>query len=156
LGPLIITSLFLIGKAGYFRGLDGGASEQEMREFIVLDMRGFLSFAVFWCLAMITRKSPDSHMRYMIATGILAIGPGVGRGLGASFGINVYDALTITDVLDLLIVGILLGIDVYRKKNYKLFLTVFVVLLIGSLLWQLRGTAFWQTFAKNYVALFYK
>ncbi|MEJ8818688.1 hypothetical protein [Lacibacter sp. H407] len=155
LGPLIIISLFLIGRGGYYRGLQANVPEQNMLAFIVLDMRGFLTFAIFWSLAMITRKSPDSHMRYMIATGILAIGPGVGRGLSSSFGLSVWDALTITDVLDLLIVGILLGVDVYRKKNYKPFLTVFLILLIGSVLWQLRDTAFWQTFAKNYVELFY-
>jgi hypothetical protein len=155
LGPLIIVSLFLIGKTGYYRGLEANVPEQNMLVFIVLDMRGFLSFAIFWSLAMITRKKPNSHMRYMIATGILAIGPGVGRGLGAGFGINIYDALTITDVLDLVIVGILLSFDLYHKKNYKPFLTVFMVLLIGSVLWQLRDTAFWQTFAKNYVELFY-
>ena len=155
LGPLIIISLFLIGKGGYHRGLEANVPEQNMLVFIVLDMRGFLSFAIFWSLAMITRKSPNSHMRYMIATGILAIGPGVGRGLGTGFGMNIYDALTITDALDLLIVGILLGVDVYRKKNYKPFLTVFLVFLVGSVLWQLRDTAFWQTFAKNYAELFY-
>ncbi len=63
--------------------------------------------------------------------------------------------LTITDVFDLLIVGILLGFDLYHKKNYKPFLIVFMVLLIGSVLWQLRDTYMWQTFAKTYVALFY-
>lgn len=155
LGPLIIISLFLIGRGGYFRAIEGNVPEHEYLTFIVLDMRGFLSFAVFWCLAMINRKRPDAHMRYMIATGILAIGPGVGRGLGTGFGFNLGDALTITDVLDLAIVGILLGIDVYRKKNYKPFLTVFLVLLAGSVLWQLRDTALWQSFAKNYAALFY-
>ncbi len=92
LGPLIIISLFLIGKGGYHRGLEANVTQQNMLAFIVLDMRGFLSFAIFWSLAMITRKSPNSHMRYMIATGILAIGPGVGRGLGAGFGVNIYDA----------------------------------------------------------------
>ncbi|MBP6686672.1 MAG: hypothetical protein KA160_02340, partial [Lacibacter sp.] len=61
----------------------------------------------------------------------------------------------ITDVLDLVIVGVLLAVDVYRKKNYKPFLTVFLVLLIGSLLWQLRDTSLWQTFAKNYAEMFY-
>jgi hypothetical protein len=155
LGPLIIISLFLIGRGGYFRGIEANVPEYENLTFIVLDMRGFLSFAIFWCLAMINRKMPDSHMRYMIATGILAIGPGVGRGLGVSFGLSLGDALTITDVLDLVIVGILLGVDVYRKKNYKPFLTVFIVLLVGSVLWQLRDTDAWQTFAKNYAALFY-
>lgn len=155
LGPLIICSLFLIGRGGYARGLAAHESEHDMLNFIVLDMRGFLSFAVFWTLAMVNRKQPDKHMRYMIATGILAIGPGVGRGLGSSFGLTVWDSLTITDVIGLLIVGFLLGIDLYRKKDYKPFLTVFVVLLIGAVLWQIRDSALWQTFAKNYAALFY-
>ena len=155
LGPLIIATLFLIGKNGYARGLAANVPEHNMLCFIVLDMRGFVSFAIFWALAMMYRKQPNSHMRYMIATGILAIGPGIGRGLGSSFGLTVWDALTITDILDLLIVGLLLGIDVYRKKNYKPFLAVFVVLLIGSVLWQIRDSSLWQNFAKTYAAWFY-
>src|SRR5688572_24079829 len=88
LGPLIIISLFLIGRGGYFRGL-GNVPEHEMLTFIVLDMRGFLSFAIFWFLAMVNRKFPHSHMRYMIATGILAIGPGLGRGLEQRFELDI-------------------------------------------------------------------
>ena len=154
LGPLVIAFLFLIGRSGYTRGL-GVVPEHENLTFVALDMRGFISFAIFWSLAMIYRKTPNSHMRYMIATGILAIGPGIGRGLIYSAGMNIGDAITIADALDLAIVGVLLGFDIYRKKNYKPFLTVFLVLLIGSLLWQLRDTAFWQSFAKTYAGLFY-
>jgi len=154
LGPLIITSLFLIGRAGYARGL-GVEPEHDNLTFIVLDMRGFISFAIFWSLAMGYRKNSNSHMRYMIATGILAIGPGVGRGLIFSFGMNLGDAITIADVLDLAIVGVLLGFDIYRKKNYKPFLTVFLVLLVGALLWQLRDTASWQSFAATYARWLY-
>jgi hypothetical protein len=154
LGPLIIILLFLVGRGGYARGI-GNVPEHENLTFIVLDMRGFLTFAIFWALAMITRKQPDAHMRYMIATGILAIGPGVGRGLDHSFGLDLGTAITITDLLGLAIVGSLLGVDMYRKKNYKPFLTVFLVLLIGSMLWQLRNTGGWQTFAKSYAELFY-
>src|SRR5688572_14153329 len=72
LGPLIIISLFLIGRSGYQRG-EGVIPERENLEFIVLDMRGFLSFAIFWALAMLYRKNSAAHMRYMIATGLLAI-----------------------------------------------------------------------------------
>lgn len=154
LGPLIIVFLFLIGRGGYLRGA-GLITEHENLTFVVLDMRGLLSFAAFWVLAMLHRKNPDTHMRYMIATGMLAIGPGIGRGLMHSFGFSIGPALTITDVLDLLIVAVLLGIDVYRQKNYKPFLTVFLIFLAGALLWQLRESTLWQTFAKNYVALFY-
>ncbi len=154
LGPLIIISLFLIGKGGYERAA-GLIPEKENLATMVLDIRGFLSFAIFWALAMFYRKDPASHMRYMIATGILAIGPGAGRGLIHGFGIEFPIALTITDVLDLAIVGSLLGFDIYRKKNYKPFLIVFIVFLIGGLLWQLRDSAAWQSFAKSYAAMFY-
>ncbi|XVJ66488.1 MAG: hypothetical protein HEQ40_10140 [Lacibacter sp.] len=155
LGPLVIIFMFLIGKGGYHRGIAAGIPEHENLTFIVLDMRGFVSFAIFWSLAMMHRKVSHTHMRYMIATGILGLGPGVGRGLMHSFGISIWDAITITDVLDLLIIGVLLGVDIYRKKNYKPFLTVFIVLLIGSILWQIRDTAVWQSFAKTYAGLFY-
>ncbi|HET6769219.1 MAG TPA: hypothetical protein VFH08_17535 [Chitinophagaceae bacterium] len=154
LGPLIIVSLFLIGKGSYSRSL-GIFPEQEILATMVLDIRGFLSFAIFWALAMFYRKDSASHMRYMIATGILAIGPGVGRGLISSFSMEFWNALTITDLIDLAIVGFLLGFDIYRKKNYKPFLVVFVVFLVGSLLWQVRDSAAWQSFARSYAAMFY-
>ena len=153
LGPLIIISLFMIGKSGYGRLL-GVVPEQERLAIMVLDIRGLLSFAIFWALAMFYKKDSPSHMRYMIATGILAIGPGVGRGLIAS-GVEFHNALAITDVAGLVIVGFLLGFDIYKKKNYKPFLVVLIVLLIGAVLWQLRDGAAWQSFAKSYAAMFY-
>jgi hypothetical protein len=125
LGPLIIIFLFLIGRGSYVRSA-GLIPEQLSLGTMVLDIRGMLSFALFWALAMFYRKDSASHMRYMIATGILAIGPGVGRGL-ITLGVEFPTALTITDVLDLAIVGTLLGFDIYRKKNYKPFLVVFIV-----------------------------
>jgi hypothetical protein len=57
--------------------------------------------------------------------------------------------------LDLAIVGFLLGYDIYKKKNYKPFLVVFTVFLIGAILWQVRETAAWYSFAKSYAAWFY-
>ncbi len=153
LGPLIIIYLFLIGKGGYWRGI-GQIPEQVNLGIMVLDIRGLFSFAILWALAMIYRKDSASHMRYMIATGIVAIGPGVGRGL-ISLGVEFPTALTITDLMDLAIVGFLLGYDIYRKKNYKPFLVVFVIFLVGTLLWQIRDSAAWQSFARSYAALFY-
>jgi len=154
LGPLVIISMFLVGRGSYLRH-SSQVPATEMLGIIVLDMRGWVSFGIFWALAMFYRKDSSAHMRYMIATGIIGIGPGIGRGLQNSFGIDFGTALTITDVMDLVIVGVLLGYDLYRKKNYKPFLIVFVVFLIGAILWQIRYTDAWQSFAKSYAAWFY-
>ncbi|ULQ51752.1 hypothetical protein [Flavihumibacter fluvii] len=154
LGPLIIIFLFLVGKDGYWR-LIGKLPEHDILAFIVLDSRGFISFAIFWALAMLYRKDSAAHMRYMIATGMLAIGPGVGRGLINSFGVEIGTALTITDLINLAIVGFLLGYDIYKEKNYKPYLVVFIVFLIGAFLWQVRDSDAWQSFAKSYAAIFY-
>jgi hypothetical protein len=154
LGPLVILFLFLVGRGSYLRH-SAVVPEKEMLATIVLDMRGWISFAIFWALAMIYRKDSASHMRYMIATGIIGVGPGIGRGLINSFDVGFGAAITITDLLSLAIVGSLLGYDIYRKKNYKPFLTVFIIFLIGALLWQIRYSAAWQSFAKSYAAMFY-
>ena len=154
LGPLIIISMFLVGKGSYWRGMEV-VSETDMLSNLALDSRGLFSFAIFWALAMSYRKTPAAHMRYMIATGILAIGPGVGRGLMASFDFSLYAALSITDVIDLVIVGVLLGVDLVRKNDFKPYLVVFSVLLVGKVLWQISYSDFWQNFAHSYVELFY-
>jgi RsiW-degrading membrane proteinase PrsW (M82 family) len=154
LGPLIIGTMFLVGRGSYGRSI-GIIPEHDNLATMVLDIRGYITFAIFWALAMFYRKDSVSHMRYMIATGVIGIGPGVGRGLISS-GIDFTTALTITDVLDLVIVGVLLGFDIYRKKNYKPFLVVFIVFLLGAILWQLRDSAAWQSFAKTYASLFYQ
>lgn len=154
LGPMIIISLFLVGRGGYWRGL-GNVPEVFNLGVMALDIRGLVSFAIFWALAMAYRKTPSAHMRYMIATGILAIGPGVGRGLIASFDLSLYTAISVTDVLELVIVGTLLGVDLVKKNNYIPYLMVFLILLVGKVLWQIHDTDLWQNFARTYAEFLY-
>ena len=154
LGPLIIISMFLVGRGGYLRGL-GNVPETFNLGVMALDIRGLITFALFWALAMSYRKTPPAHMRYMIATGILAIGPGVGRGLMTSFELSLYAALSITDILELMIVGILLGVDLVKKNDFKPYLVVFLLFLAGKVLWQFRESDIWQNFARAYAELLY-
>jgi hypothetical protein len=154
LGPLIIISMFLVGKGSYWRTLEI-SSESISLSVMTLDIRGLYSFAIFWALAMGYRKRPSAHMRYMIATGLLAIGPGVGRGLVASFDLPFFISLSITDALVLVIVGVLLAVDLVKKNDYKPYLVVFLVLLVGSVFWQFHDSDLWQNFARSYAKLLY-
>jgi hypothetical protein len=153
-GPLLILFLFLAGRESYWR-IMANAGEREALKFLVLDSRGLFSFAVFWTLAMLYRKDPFSHMRYTIATGILAIGPGVGRGLVNSYNLDFDSVFQSLDLLNLAIVGSLLANDGYKKKNYKPFLVVFAIFLLGAILWHIRNSEVWQSFAKIYAAALY-
>lgn len=154
LGPLIILTMFLVGRGSYHRYISL-VPEKAMLGIMVLDIRGYLTFAIFWALAMLNRKDSASHMRYMIATGMIGIGPGVGRGLINTFGMGEGAALTITDAITLALVALLIGFDIYKKKNYKPFLVVFMVFLTGAILWQVRDTNAWQSFARWYATWFY-
>lgn len=154
LGPAIVVMLFLVGKGGFNRGV-GNFPLADNYAVMVLDVRGFISFAIIWALAMAYRKNSHAHMRYMIATGILGIGPGVGRGLMFYFDFSLWDALLWSDLLDLVIVGVLLGFDIARKRDYKPFAIVFIILLTGAVLWQMRDSAGWQSFAAWYAKAFY-
>jgi hypothetical protein len=155
IGPLIIISLFLVGRAAYFNDIQRGAPMNINLAIRALDIRGLLSFALFWALAMINRKNSAVHMRYMIGTAILAIGPGVGRGLINSFGLSLWDGLAATDMIDIAIVSVLLGYDFYKKRNPTPYLIILAVLVVSAVIWQLRLSTPWQAFAGKWAALFY-
>jgi hypothetical protein len=154
IGPLLIMFLFLAGRGSYW-GFMQNATEKMALKFMVLDTRGLFSFAIFWILAMYFRKNPPTHMRYMIATGILAIGPGFGRGLVNSFNFDFDTVFKGLDLLNIAIVGVLLGFDIYKGRNYRPFLVVFVCFTTAALLWQFRNSELWTTFARVYARWLY-
>jgi hypothetical protein len=154
LGPALILFLFLAGKESYWKILKS-ATEHEALKFIVLDSRGLISFIIFWTLAMLKRKEPAAHMRYMIGTGILAIGPGFGRALVYTFDLDFGIVFTILDMANVVLVGMLLANDIRNKQNYRPFLVVLITFIVGAFLWQIRDSVIWQATAKSYASIFY-
>lgn len=154
IGPLLIIFLFLAGRGSYWDFM-ANTTERIALKFMVLDLRGLFSFTLFWALAMYFRKNPATHMRYMIATGILAIGPGFGRALVNSFHWKFDTVFKALDLVNIAIVGFLLAVDVYKGRNYRPFMVVLVCFVIAAVLWQFRYSEAWATFARAYARLFY-
>ena len=155
LAPLIVIMLFLIARRGYHHGVSDGIPIAESHAFMVLDIRGPVAFALFYALAMINRKNPASHMRYMIATSLLMIGPGFARGLGTNFNVSIWDGINYTDYAAITIVAAFLAYDWFKKNNLVPYTVILSVLICENILWHYRMSDAWQGFAAKFAALFF-
>ena len=80
LAPLVCYSIFLVTRMVFLREIKTRPMESVLGQ-LSLDIPTIFIFGLFFALAMINRKDAAVHMRYMIATSLLMIGPGVGRAL---------------------------------------------------------------------------
>ena len=78
IAPLLILSIFLISKMVYHR-VNATTSQQEALAAIVLGIPDMFAFILFYYLAIFNSRNRAIHMRYMIGTALLMIGPGLGR-----------------------------------------------------------------------------
>lgn len=80
LAPLVCYSIFMVTKMVYYREIAHRPEESVLGQ-LSLDIPTIFIFGLFFILAMVNRKDSYVHMRYMIGTSLLMIGPGVGRAL---------------------------------------------------------------------------
>jgi hypothetical protein len=116
-----------------------------------LDIPTIFIFGLFFTLAMVNRKTPAVHMRYMIATSLLMIGPGLGRALIIWGGIPFPVSVSIVYYLSEIIAVLFLLNDVRRGNNFKPFLTITIVLILNHICWAFQHAAWWQSTAKWFV-----
>ena len=152
IGPMITIYLFLIAQLGYHRGAE---NPEFARAVMVLDLRGLFFFTLLYVLALSYRKTTAYHMRFMIGTGLLMIGPGFGRALISSFGVSLWDAITYTDSAAIAITIALLIYDIVKKNPVAPYTIVLIVLVIEKLLWYYRMSGPWQIFAGKFAELFF-
>jgi hypothetical protein len=154
LAPLVCYSIFLVTKMVYFREIVHRPIPDVLGQ-ISLDIPTIILFGTFFALAMINRKNSATHMRYMIATSLLMIGPGMGRSLiifgGLPFPVAVTAVIYVSEIIAL----IFLLFDFFKKKNFKPFLTIFILLVLNHLCWTYQMSAWWQNFAGWFVAVFF-
>lgn len=154
LGPAVILMIYLVGRGAYNRFPQFQGKPEGLIP-MALDIRGLFSFAIFWAMAMIYRKEHTTHMRFMMATGILGIGPGLGRALINSLHVPFFNAIFITDMISIFLVVLLLVFDIYKKKPFWPFLVVLAVLLVGGLMWVYSDSEGWMNFAEWYAKKLY-
>ncbi len=154
LAPLVCYSIFLVTKMVYFREIAIRPIPDVLGQ-ISLDIPTIILFGLFYLLAMINRKNSSTHMRYMIATSLLMIGPGMGRALIIFGGLPFPVAVTAVIYLSEIIAFIFLLFDFFKKRNIKPFLTIFILLILNHICWAFQMSGWWQGFAELFVSAFF-
>lgn len=155
LAPLVMLSIFLVSRITYYGNLQTLPTPSDAVAIISLSIPGAIIFGILYGLAVANRRRTYYHMRYMIGTGILMIGPGLGRVLLAYFGVQPDLGISITLASVALIGLLLLAIDIVNKRNYVPNLVVAGLMILYSLLWELRYTPVWQKPGEVFASLFF-
>jgi len=128
----------------FHRNLSQDAPMSAAIADIALNIPALLVFTILYALAVLNTKKTFYHMRYMIGTALLMIGPGLGRALIIYFEMPPPIAISITlGVVALIGVALLIS-DLVKKRDYRPFLIVACVLTVEALIWEARYTAPWQ------------
>ena len=150
LAPLVCYSIFLVTRMLYNREITNRPEASVLGQ-LSLDIPTIFIFGLFFALAMINRKDSSVHMRYMIATSLLMIGPGLGRALiifgGIPFPLSIHIVYSISEIIAVLF----LVNDIRKANNIKPFLTITIILFINHLCWGFQDASWWQLIAKWFV-----
>lgn len=152
--PFLLLSIFLVSKEQYHRMAATIPKEQNLGG-MALNIPDIFAFATLYILAMINKKNTAYHMRYMIATSLLLIGPGAGRAFiiygGLPFPQGAALAITLSEVL----AAIFLVIDILKGKPYKPYLVTLLLFIGLHVCWQFQMSAWWQAFAGGFAEIFF-
>lgn len=150
--PLLLFSIFLVTKVAFYRNIT-----QMPRAVAVgnlsLDLPVILSFGLFYCLAMVYRAKTAYHLRFMIGTSLLMIGPGIGRAMiifgGIPFPLAIAYALYITEI----VAAIFLAIDYFKENSLQPFAIILTALIASHLCWNYQMEGWWQAFGEWFIRL---
>lgn len=152
LAPLVCYSIFLVTKMVYYREI-ATRPESSVLSQLSLDIPTIFIFGLFFILAMVNRHKSEVHMRYMIGTSLLMVGPGLGRALIIFGGMPFPLAVSITLYFSEIVAVLLLLNDFRKKTNLKPMLTVAIILIINHLFWIFQESTLWLKIAKAFVTV---
>ncbi len=155
--PFIFISMILAYHNQYLRFVEEGKPEIETLAFVFSPTTDAIPFAIFYLLAILNKRETPQHMRYMISTGIVIGGPGLGRIFMTWMGMDIFAAIGLLSLVTLFVFVTFIVYDKVKKKQSKWnpFTIAFVIWLIPSILIIFfPNTALWQGIARWMVTTF--
>lgn len=147
--PLLVVSLFFVAKATYLRNIKT-MPEVEALAILPNGTVEIFDFSILFILAMIYRKNTAYHLRFMASTGLMMVGPGLGRMMvSAGLPFPVVLLIIILSTTGVALVWMILDI---RNKKSAFPMGTFVLLGLSAFFINANNhSAWWQGFAKWWV-----
>ncbi|PWT96201.1 MAG: hypothetical protein C5B52_16335 [Bacteroidetes bacterium] len=155
IAPLVAFSIFYVTKTGYERDIAGPNPPAQVIGDLSLGIPNTFVFLLFYILAMVNRKKTYFHMRYILGTALLLIGPGVGRILIQYAGMPFPRALNTVYAIEAGVAIILMIYDISKKNSYKPYLVIALSIGLLAFLFNYSDSAWWQAFGKGFAKIFF-
>ena len=154
IAPLLVVSIFLVSRMVYQRPLPA-MPEEERIGLIALSIPGMIAFAIFYLLAIINRRDTTKHLRYMIGTSLLLVGPGLGRALIVYYNMSLNDAVNFTNYLVIAIAAGLLINDLIKRRTHVPYTVILIIILVTHFAWYFRYSGIVQNAGETFAKIFF-
>lgn len=152
--PLILLSLFLVTKLSYIHNVVTLPKAIAIGT-LALNLPDLFAFAAFYILAMLNVKNTPAHMRYMIATSLLMLGPGTGRAFIIYGGMPFPQGVEYSMILTELIAVALIVYDKIKGNSLGPYLITLGILVVMHLAWSFQLSGWWQAFGGTFATWFF-
>jgi hypothetical protein len=153
--PLLIVSIFIVTKNQYHREIALYPRSQCIANLII-PLPQLVIFVAMYILAILHVKNTGYHMRYIIGTSLVLIGPGLGRALISLAGISFQQSVQLSFFVTELILASLIFYDIKKGNSYKPYAVLLIIFLACHLGWFfMPHSSLWQTLCGKFVQLFF-
>lgn len=147
--PVIVASTLLLAHYRMRSGLN-----KELLYFFYVQLSLLAVFLIAYFLAILNRRTPAVHMRFMVCTALALVDPILARLLYIHLGIEPPLVQLITyGVVDLILVALIVHDRIERQyaQVYPGMLVVFLVAQVPTFL--VTNTAWWKAFIQSFARL---
>jgi hypothetical protein len=155
IAPLMVISMLMIARVSYYKWV-GEFGSVEVFSWQSVTWMQLLMFVLFYSLAIFYKKDTFRHMRFMIGTAIIMVGPSLSRIL------NEYMDTSLEVDFELIplyfktgLAAALLTSDIIKKKDWMPYSVVLLAFLVADFVYYARYSEAWQSFGRVVVQILY-
>jgi hypothetical protein len=155
IAPLMMISMLIIARVSYHKWV-GEYGSTEVFSWQSVTWMQFSMFVLFYSLAIFYKKDTFRHMRFMIGTAIIMVGPSLSRTINEYLDTSLdVDFELIPLYVKTGLAAALLAVDVIKKKDWMPYSIVLLAFLFADLVYYARYSEAWQSFGRIVVKVLY-